>query len=228
MIRQQHLSVRRTARYYVLGSADRSTKELWFVLHGYGQLAADFINHFALLDDGSRLIVAPEALNRFYLVGPETMPAAERPVGATWMTREDREHEIDDYVAYLDEVADDVLQSFRAHDTMPRIIVLAFSQGTATGARWIVRGTIQPSDVVLWGGLLPPEMTEENSGPLRRASIRLVIGSGDRFVSSERLAKEERRLREAGLSCAVIRYTGGHGIAKEALREVARQVTSRT
>lgn len=227
MFREQHLSVRRTARYYVLGSADAATKELWFVLHGYGQLAGEFIKLFELLDDGSRLIVAPEALNRFYLVGPETLPAAaDRPVGATWMTREDRDYEIDDYVAYLDDVAAEVLEPFRARGPLPRVVVLAFSQGTATGARWITRGKIRPAHVVLWGGMVPPDIDNPvKATALQRASLHLVIGSRDGFVTPERLADEERRLAKAQLSYRLVRYTGGHGIVRQTLREVARELT---
>ena len=101
-MREEHLTVQRTARYYTLGAAGPGLRQLVVACHGYGQLAGRFIRHFAPLDDGSRLVVAPEALSRFYLDEPGTAPAAERRVGACWMTREDRLHEIDDYVRYLD------------------------------------------------------------------------------------------------------------------------------
>src|SRR2546425_9676771 len=71
------------------------------VCHGSGQLAARSLRHFEPLADGTRLVVAPEALSRFYLEDT-TVPAKERKVGATWMTRENRLSEIDDYVRYLD------------------------------------------------------------------------------------------------------------------------------
>jgi poly(3-hydroxybutyrate) depolymerase len=106
--REHRIEVVRSARYYTLGSGDASAKELWFVLHGYGQLAAQFIRVFEALDDGTRFIVAPEALNRFYLATVDTTPATERPVGATWMTREDRESEIADYVEYLEALYEDL------------------------------------------------------------------------------------------------------------------------
>ncbi len=61
------LVVPRTARYYTLGPTHGFPRELWFVCHGYGQLAERFLRQFAPLDDGTRLIVAPEALSRFYL-----------------------------------------------------------------------------------------------------------------------------------------------------------------
>ena len=71
--------------------ADVAPRTVWFVLHGYGQLAGEFIRFFADLATDDSLVVAPEAMNRFYLVNPESAPARDRPVGATWMTREDRE-----------------------------------------------------------------------------------------------------------------------------------------
>ena len=94
---QEHrITVSRAARYFTLGRLER---EVWFVLHGYGQLAGRFLRHFDPIDDGSRLVVAPEGLSRFYV----SENSAER-VGATWMTKEDRLAEIDDYVRYLDAV----------------------------------------------------------------------------------------------------------------------------
>ncbi|HEX4468356.1 MAG TPA: hypothetical protein VH080_02425 [Gemmatimonadaceae bacterium] len=220
---ERHITVRRTARYYTLGPADGSPRQVWFVLHGYGQLASQFIRVFEPLDDGTRLIVAPEALNKFYLVAVDTMPAADRPVGAAWMTREDRDNEIEDYIAYLDDLATAVLEPVKGCGATPRLVVLAFSQGTATAARWVTRGTIRPSDVILWGGLLPPDVDfSAHTAPLRHASLQLVVGSRDQFVSDDRVAEEERRLRQANVLYRLVRYTGGHGIARDSLVGLAR------
>jgi hypothetical protein len=95
---EHHLAVPRTARYFTLGDPARA-KHIWFALHGYGQLAVNFIGYLATLDNGSRLIVAPEALSRFYL------DQGKGPPGASWMTKEDREHEIADYVRSLDQLS---------------------------------------------------------------------------------------------------------------------------
>src|SRR2546422_2073748 len=78
---EHHLPVSRTARYYTLGEPGRGTRQLWFVCHGYGQLAGRFIRHFEQLNDGSRVIVAPEGLSRFYL----SESAPQRRVGASLM-----------------------------------------------------------------------------------------------------------------------------------------------
>ena len=63
---KHHLKVSRTARYFTLGELNEQTKNVWFVCHGYGQLAEYFIRNFEAINDGENLIVAPEALSRFY------------------------------------------------------------------------------------------------------------------------------------------------------------------
>jgi predicted esterase len=222
--REHHITVERSARYVTLGPRDDTAREIWFVLHGYGQLAAEFIRHFATLDDGTRQIIAPEALNRFYLVGVDAAPAAERPVGATWMTKEDRLSEINDYVSYLDAVAARELQPFEQRESPPRIVVLGFSQGVATAARWIASGGIRPAHSILWGGFLPPDV-DPRAEAFSATSIQIVLGSRDRFLSAERLEVEERRLREHALRYRLVRYEGGHGIASATLGEVARSLS---
>jgi predicted esterase len=225
--REHRVETRRSARYYALGPDAGSTNELWLVIHGYGQLAAQFIRVFDAIDDGTRRIVAPEALNRFYLVAADSAPASDRPVGATWMTREDREHEIEDYVAYLDRVASKELDSFAVRGVRPRLIVLGFSQGTATVGRWIARGAIRPTHVVIWGGFLPPEIDLSSPGQkLRTSSLHVLIGDRDRYTSADRVTEEEQRLLSAGVPYDLIRYPGGHGISRDRLVELARSLAT--
>ena len=221
------IKVSRTARYVTLGPEEAAVAEVWFVLHGYGQLASTFISAFGAIDDGTRLFVAPEALNRFYLTGVDT-PAADRPVGATWMTREDRENEIDDYVAYLDAVANDVRSRLEGQRWPSRVIVLGFSQGTATAARWVSSGSIRATELVLWGGLLPPELaTRPRASRERLPPPYFVVGSRDKFVSAERLGEEEQRMRDAAVTYRLLRYTGGHSISPDVLVTLAAEIRSR-
>jgi predicted esterase len=219
MIREHHLRVERTARFYLLGAEHGRVREVWFVLHGYGQLAQRFIRHFTPLDDGSRLVVAPEALNRFYVVSSEKTPASDRPVGATWMTKEDREGEIADYVDYLDALAADVLDRLPA-EARPnlRIRVLGFSQGAATASRWVTRGTIHAHELILWGGMVPPEIDlTDGSRALRGVPLTLVAGTSDGFATPELVAEQEARLKRHGVPYEMRRFHGGHVIDHDAL-----------
>jgi predicted esterase len=225
MSREHHVRIERTARYYTLGPTNDGVRELWFVLHGYGNLAARFLRSFEELDDGSRRIVAPEALNRFYLVAPEKAPANERPVGATWMTTEDRESEIVDYIDYLDVVADEELRRIpkNARDSL-RIRVLGFSQGTATAARWVSRGQLRPHQLICWGGGLPPDLdiaSLDGAVGLHNTSLLIVLGTDDQYATPSLIEEQERRLRDAHFQFHLLRFEGGHYIDRATLREVA-------
>ena len=223
-----HLRVQRTARYFTLGghnaSAPEAVRSVWFVLHGYGQLASDFVRYFGDLAGEDTLIVAPEAMSRFYLVSPDKAPARERPVGATWMTREDRESEIADYVEYLDALFEDVAS--QAAEFGARVGVLGFSQGAATATRWAAYGHARIDRLVLWGGLLPPDV-DLSGGPaaLRHVPLTLVLGSRDQYVDATMLEAERTRLRGAGIPYHVIEYDGGHAINRQIFPRLLDEVT---
>src|SRR6202007_1819496 len=140
--------------------------------------AARFLRHFEVIDDGARLIVAPEALSRFYIEDPAGGSHADAKIGATWMTREDRLSEIDDYIGYLDALAAQLAQDFDL--SRARVVALGFSQGVATVCRWVERGATRVDEVVLGAGAVPPDMDlERPTHPLRALRPIIVVGDED-------------------------------------------------
>jgi predicted esterase len=204
-----------------MGSFDGPLSEVWIVCHGQGQLAARFLSRFLPIERDDRLFIAPEALSRYYVTPPKSGPnPANAPIGASWMTREDREREIEDYVRYLDAVHDEVFSKVPREKVL--LWVLGFSQGTATAARWVARGKVDPDRVVLWSGMLPPELNSESAGSLaRRAPLTVVFGRNDEFASPELIAAQEARVKELGVPHETIRFDGGHEIVPDALRTLA-------
>jgi predicted esterase len=215
------LHVRRTARYYTIGPIHGFPRELWIVAHGYAQLARRFVKWFSPLDDGTRLIVAPEALSRFYLDPvAERRAQAEPRVGATWMTREDREAEIADYVDYLEHLASEVRRHLSGAG--PRIVVLGFSQGTATVCRWLASSDLRADQLVLWAGGIPPELDVAAwSTKLHGATLTLVAGENDEMVPASAVVAEGERLSAAGVAFNLLRYPGGHRVDADALVRLA-------
>jgi predicted esterase len=243
-IEERFVEVTRTARYYTLGTPGPTLRAAWLACHGYGQLAGPFVQSFQTIAGDDRLVVAPEALNRYYpgdVVGPH---GPESAVAATWMTREDRLHEIDDYVRYLDRVYDDAITpaanprtsepataGAREGDRYGRataapaerpcaVVAFGFSQGAATVARWAARTSRRVDHVVLWGASLPPELAP-SADLFRGARLVIALGNRDRFMTEERVQKEERRLRRGSLPFELFRYDGGHRIAAPALALLA-------
>lgn len=217
--REVAIVTRRSARFYVLGGAGDGAPpaELWIVLHGYGQLAGRFIRHFRAIATPHRTVVAPEALNRFYLAGPGgTRSHAEAPVGATWMTREDRDREVADQHAYLDAV----LAAVSPAGPPRRLVVLGFSQGVATAVRWVVRSRHAVDRVIAWAGSLPAELEPSAAAPLS-GRLTMVAGRADELLTPQRIESEHARLQSLGVDAPLVWYDGGHALDASTLARVA-------
>src|SRR2546429_3762725 len=182
-VQEHRLTVARSARYFTLGG--KEPREVWFACHGYGQLAARFLDKLRVLDDGRRCVVAPEGLSRFYL----SERATERRVGASWMTREDRLAEIADYVRYLDAVYDDVFG--RVDRARLTVHALGFSQGAATVSRWTAMGKSRIDRLRAWGGEFPPDLDltrRDGAQRLRAARVTPLYVRPDEHITPNVLA----------------------------------------
>lgn len=209
----QHLTIARTARYHTLGTASGDTREVWFVLHGYGQLARYFLRHFEAIDNGKRLIVAPEALSRFYLSG------GQGRVGASWMTREDRRIEIHDTLAYLDALYAHVLAPLRREAVT--VHVLGFSQGATAACRWATLGQSPIDRLTLWAGDVPHDLDlDEHRHTLAHLGLSVVVGTQDEYLSDERIAQEEARLRQHHIPYHLLRFDGPHTLDPATLKRL--------
>jgi len=207
------LSVPRTARCFVEGSVGSETREVWYGLHGYGQLADRFLAELGSLAGPERLLVAPEALSRFY------NRSGRGPIGASWMTAVERKDEIADYVAYLDAVHENVVGGFEP----ARLCVLGFSQGAATAARWALLGRVRVDRLILWGADFPPDLDlEEHRAALQRLELFLVVGRSDPMAENGRIDRDVERLLANGIEHRFVLFDGGHELDEETLAALER------
>ena len=129
---------------------EATAPQWWVVLHGYGNQAPGFLERAAALQESNRFLIAPEALSRFYVDGSKD----HQRVGASWMTREERDHEIRDYLAYLDDVAAHFAEETAIEERT--LSVLGFSQGACLASEYAVRHPTRYGGIVaLSGGLSP-------------------------------------------------------------------------
>ena len=213
MLQHHRIPITRTARFSSLGDKSADIKEVWFVLHGYGQLASDFISEFEAIQEPNRFIVAPEALSRFYT------RRAPNKVGASWMTREGREHEINDYLGYLNQVA---LFVYDMLGKRPQTTVLGFSQGATTASRWVTLGRLPVSRLILWGGDIAQDLNmDEFATHLSHAKPMFVVGNDDTYLTADRVEAEERRMKAHNIPYELVTFDGGHVIDPHVLRTIA-------
>jgi predicted esterase len=204
--------VGRTARFHTLGQAGDGTRKLVFACHGYGQLAGRFIYKFTEQLDGLTYVVAPEGLSRFYL------DSSYVDIGASWMTREDREQDIADNRAYLSALYHQTLQQLP-----PDVhrVLFGFSQGCSTLTRWIAQERPPFDALVLWGGAFADDMDYRGLRDyFSDKKIWLVHGDQDPFVTPEQLDKLARFAEAQGLVYRTHRFPGRHEVDRAVLGEV--------
>ena len=212
---QEHrLVTTRRARYFTEGGGEQPLGESWIVLHGLGQLASVFMTYFRSIATPSRLVVAPEALNRHYIMESGTR-SKDAKIGATWMTREDRENEIADYVDFLDNVWRETSEG------ASRVTVLGFSQGVATAARWVAMGKSRIDRFVAWAGQIPPDV-EPSAFAKLSGGITMVSGDKDEFSSWIAEGDHGGRLTAAGVTPKMLTFEGGHRMDRLTLEGIAQ------
>jgi predicted esterase len=207
-VTEKSIKTTKTARFYQLGDCGPQTKHLWIVLHGYGQLASYFIKHFAPIADAHTCVVAPEGLSRFYLDNQWDR------VGATWMTKEDRLHEIADYIEYLDRLLETMTKDLTQ---MPEITLLGFSQGTATAWRWMMKGDVRPQQLILWAGGIAGDTMEKAAERLKNCTVNLVLGDSDQYIRTKDAEKQLATLQAIQSNAKLWTFVGDHRMDAETL-----------
>lgn len=199
--------VTKSARYFTLGPLVSETNRILIALHGYGQLPEFFIRKLQFLAAQGWAVIAPEGLHRFYVQG-----TAGR-VGASWMTKEDRESDIRDYVIFLDALT----AHLNLRDARP--VLLGFSQGVATASRWVAEGNQDFSKLILWSGVFPPDFNWNQGGTkLKTMPVEVALGDNDPFFKEALLQDTASVLDQMGVNYRLHRFAGGHSIDEECLQ----------
>ncbi|MEO5826780.1 MAG: phospholipase [Gemmatimonadales bacterium] len=205
----QSLIVNRHARIGIVGDLD-SASEIWLILHGYGMLAQGILHWFRAAARPGRVLVAPEALSRFYVEFQGT-----RRVGASWMTREARDEDLADLLPYLTQV----VTPLRA--ACARLEVHGFSQGVAAGARLLVHAPLEVDRLVCWGGTVPLDVDPiQLVSRVAGGTIDYVVGARDTRTPRGTVLADAERMRAGGAPVRVHEFDGGHRIDDRVLADL--------
>ena len=208
----KYLKIKKTARYFLSGPLDNEYETICFALHGYGQLGQYFIHNFKSQDFDRILFIAPEGLHRFYLNGTNGR------VGASWMTKEDRLNDIEDYCHYLDQV---YLHFSGKLKEAKKVGVLGFSQGVATACRWLSKSSNLFDFLINWAGAFPPDLdVEESVAKMARLPVHLLLGDEDEYISQEQFKEHVALLRGQGFRLETTSFKGKHKIYSKVLKEL--------
>jgi predicted esterase len=212
-MQENHINISKSARYYTLGKLNDNTKEVWFVIHGYAQLAKDILQKFEGIENDDIFFIAPEGLNKFYSRGFAGNPAA------SWMTSEDRLNEIKDYCNYLNQL----FHSFELDkNSIVKVNVLGFSQGVTTASRWIESNNFLFQHFVLYAGDVAKEFQDTLPTRLANITSTIVRGKNDSLIIEDRIKTLINLYQNTPHE--YIEFEGGH----EVTTEMVELILSRT
>lgn len=202
------ITVERTAHYHILES-EKKVDHILFVIHGYAQIAEDFIKPFAPLTKANFMVVAPEGLSKFY--------NKYRKVAASWMTAHEREDEIKDYLNYLNKL----LYHIQADYPNTKLSLLGFSQGVSTAFRWASQlNKTTKFELFACSGSVPPELKIKDfeNGGLEK--VHYYYGDEDKLLSKEKAQMQMKLINELGLAVVEHPFHGKHEVPLSCLNDI--------
>ena len=140
---QHHLPITKTARYFTSQAPGTHIKQVWVVVHGYGQLAE--------FSCGSSTLVRREYSWWPQKLAPLLPRRLQRPGRGQLDDQEDRLSDIADYVGFLN----DLHSHIAAQVGEAQWQVVGFSQGAATAARWLSQTQADIHQFIVWAALSP-------------------------------------------------------------------------
>jgi len=180
-------------------------------------LSEFFIKKFEILNDGSTVIVAPEALNRFYITEDFSR------VGASWMTKLEKENDIKENNNYIESLFQSLVEKIGHSDF--KLNVLGFSQGSATASRWIFSSKAKVDNLIVWAGDIPKDsLIDQNREKWNKINTNLVMGKKDKLITKELSLKFEEALSAYKLKYNLVSYDGDHRIFPDVLKNISDKI----
>lgn len=206
----QSIDLEIQARYTTIGD-ENNHDSVWLVTHGYGQLAKYFIRHFHFMENDVK-VIAPEGLHRFYLNN------GTGRVGASWMTKDDREKDIATYINMINRIVDKEVGE-------QSLVLLGFSQGAATICRWLAQTDRRIKALILWAGAWPHDVDISFiKSQLKHISIYIVVGDQDEYLGDEGIDKYLKVFDEQNIAYQLIRFDGKHQMHKATLQSLFKSI----
>lgn len=198
-------------RYLIRSAAEAGPAPLLVGFHGYGQTAEENLD--ALLELPGLVhwhIVAIQGLHPFYR-------SRNGEVGASWMTRLDRQLAIEDNVRYVGEVLSRVKSQIEVAEP---VVFIGFSQGTAMAYRTAAGSSHTSQGLIALGGDAPTDIFKVDLA----AFPPILIGRGteDELYDQAKMERDLDLLSAAGIDVETCVFEGGHEFSADFYQAAGR------
>jgi predicted esterase len=209
-MKEKEIAYQITNTYSTMNELTNNTKNVWFVCHGIGFLSRYFIKYFEALDSEENYIIAPQASSKYYLNGEY------KHVGASWLTRENTQAEIENVMANLNAI-------YHAEQIPEHVnfFVLGFSQGVSVAMRWVARYQISCAKLIVYAGSIPNELTEKDFEFIHPEKTKIIniVGLQDPYFTEARMQQEHEKMQTLfGEHYIFKTYEGTHKVDRKALQ----------
>ena len=194
--------------YSTLNQLTDKTENIWFVCHGLGYLSRYFIEYFSVLDSDKNYIIAPQAPSKYY------QDKNFKHIGASWLTREETQLEMQNIKAYFNAIYEKEIQSYPDK----KLIVLGYSQGVSVAMRWIAQSKINCDKLLIHSGGIPVELCVKDFKVLSFKAY-LIYGKSDPYITENRAQQEIQKAENLfGNDFEVLAFEGKHEVNQEILK----------
>ncbi|MBZ9627613.1 esterase [Psychroflexus sp. CAK57W] len=214
MSHKKQVSYQSTNTYSILNSLTEDTQNIWIACHGIGYLSKFFISYFEDLDPKLNYIIAPQAPSKYY------QTKAYKYVGASWLTKENRELETENVLNYLD-----ALLEMQELPTDKKIILFGFSQGVSVVTRWMAQRKIQCDHLVIHSGSIPYEFDSSSFAYLPDLKTSIIYGTQDEYLTEERIQSQLELAKTIFPNPPeILKFKGKHVMHKASLKKISKQL----
>ena len=214
MREEKTVSYTTTNTYQTLNTFTQKTEVIWMVCHGLGHLTKYFLNHFEKLDPEKHYIIAPQAPSKYY------QDKRYKYIGASWLTRENTDIEIENVLNYLDQVYTSEIQP--KLNSRIKFCVMGFSQGVSVASRWISRRAISCDFFIVHSGSIPEDIDKD---AFKKTMGFLTYGKEDPLLNSSRLKQQTSLAKELfDERLNILPFEGKHIVNDEILAEISKKL----
>ncbi|WP_367275295.1 alpha/beta hydrolase [uncultured Christiangramia sp.] len=139
-------------------------------------------------------------------------------MGASWLTRENLDAELENVLKYLDAV-------FDAEDlsNVHKLNILGYSQGVSVATRFVARRKIKCANLIMHSGKVPQELNKTDFDFLKETNFHFIYGTQDEYLKKGIIEVEESRLKEIfGEKINIHAFEGGHELNQEIITKIAK------
>jgi len=202
-------------RYLIRPAEAEGPAPLLVGFHGYAETAEENLDQLIELPGLVHWhIVSIQGLHPFYR-------SRLGDLGASWMTRLDRELAIADNIRYVSSVLTRVKEQLTVAEPL---VFVGFSQGTAMAYRAAAGAGHPGQGLIALGGDVPTEILEQDLSGFPR--VLIGRGTEDKWYDAGKMERDVDLLATAGIEAETSVFEGGHEWTGEFYRAAGQFLAS--